>query len=183
MKIQFREVDDISIVSLQGELDSQTAPDLENQILPRAPLLEAVLFGSGRPVLAIPPSVPDTIGEVIIVPWNGSSESARAVHFASTLLRSAKQVLVLNVEGGHYGGPSAGELAEALKLEGVAAEMVDAKVGQDSVGEAILREADRLGADLMLKGAYTRSRLRQMFFGGITSHLMAYSKIPVLFAH
>jgi anti-sigma B factor antagonist len=34
MKIQFREVDDISIVALQGELDSQTAPDMESQILP-----------------------------------------------------------------------------------------------------------------------------------------------------
>ena len=38
------------------------------------------------------------------------------------------------------------------------------------------------GADLLLKGAYTQSRIRQMIFGGGTRHIIMDSKIPVLMA-
>jgi nucleotide-binding universal stress UspA family protein len=47
----------------------------------------------------------------------------------------------------------------------------------------VLAEAKKLGADLIVKGAYTQSRLRQMIFGGATSHLLAHSTIPILMAH
>jgi nucleotide-binding universal stress UspA family protein len=50
-------------------------------------------------------------------------------------------------------------------------------------GEAILSEAASIGADLLIKGAYTQSRLRQMIFGGATSHILAAAEIPVFFAH
>jgi nucleotide-binding universal stress UspA family protein len=36
---------------------------------------------------------------------------------------------------------------------------------------------------LIVKGAYTHSRLRQMFFGGATSHILAYAEIPIIMAH
>ena len=47
----------------------------------------------------------------------------------------------------------------------------------------ILEEAGTRGADLLVKGAYTHSRLRQMFFGGATSHILAEAEIPVLMAN
>ncbi len=50
-------------------------------------------------------------------------------------------------------------------------------------GQVILDEAVSFGADLIVKGAYTHSRLRQMIFGGATKHLLAASPIPVLMAH
>ena len=50
-------------------------------------------------------------------------------------------------------------------------------------GEAILAEAKALGADLLIKGAYTQSRLRQMIFGGATSHILGAAELPVFFAH
>jgi len=154
-----------------------------NQILPRAPLLETVLFGSGRPVLATPPEVPDRIGETVLIPWNGSTETSRAIQFAMPFLVRAKRVIVLDVEGGHVGGPTSEDLATALKTEGIAAELVPAKSNGQTAGEVILREANNLKADMLLKGAYTRSRLRQLFFGGVTSHIMANASVPVLFAH
>ena len=49
-------------------------------------------------------------------------------------------------------------------------------------GEVLLAEADKLGADLIVKGAYTQSRLRQMIFGGATSHLLAHSHLPMIMA-
>jgi nucleotide-binding universal stress UspA family protein len=50
-------------------------------------------------------------------------------------------------------------------------------------GVTILDECARTGADLLLKGAYTQSRLRQLIFGGATRHILAQAKIPVLFAN
>jgi len=50
-------------------------------------------------------------------------------------------------------------------------------------GQVILDEAASFGADLIIKGAYTHSRLRQMIFGGATKHLLAAAPIPVLMAH
>ena len=42
--------------------------------------------------------------------------------------------------------------------------------------------AERAG-DLLVKGAYTQSRLRQMIFGGTTRHILANAELPVLMAH
>ena len=39
------------------------------------------------------------------------------------------------------------------------------------------------GCDLLVKGAYTQSRLRQMMFGGATRHILANAALPVLMAH
>ena len=47
-------------------------------------------------------------------------------------------------------------------------------------GEAVLRGVEALGGDFLIKGAYTQSRLRQMFFGGATSHIMNHATVPVL---
>jgi nucleotide-binding universal stress UspA family protein len=38
------------------------------------------------------------------------------------------------------------------------------------------------GADLVLKGAYTQSRIRQMIFGGGTRHIIMEAQLPVLMA-
>ena len=46
-----------------------------------------------------------------------------------------------------------------------------------------LAEATAVGADLLIKGAYTQSRLRQMIFGGATSHILANAMLPVFMAH
>ena len=37
--------------------------------------------------------------------------------------------------------------------------------------------------DLVIKGAYTHSRLRQMIFGGATTHIINETTIPVFMAH
>ena len=63
------------------------------------PPLEAALFDSGRPVLVVPPSVPQTLARNVLVAWNGSTEQARTNAFAIPLLRLADKVTVLTVEG------------------------------------------------------------------------------------
>lgn len=149
----------------------------------RVTAFEAALFDSGRPVLMAPPTAPATLGDSILIHWNRSTETARAIALAMPVLKKAKRVQFVFVEGNSVSGPSAREAASHLAAHGITAteKTVDGK--SRGPGEAILAEAKAFGADLLLKGAYTQSRLRQMIFGGATSHILARAEIPVLFAH
>jgi nucleotide-binding universal stress UspA family protein len=144
--------------------------------------LESALFESGRPVLIAPPKAPPSLGTNILIAWNRSTEQARATAFAMPLLRLADRVTILTVEGGTVAGPSGGELARSLKMNGIVAEPVTV-AGGGNAGEIILAKATELGCDLVVKGAYTQSRLRQMIFGGTTRHILAKAELPVLMAH
>ena len=150
---------------------------------PSMTTIEAGLFESGRPVLIAPPSPPQRIGDKILIAWNGSTEQARTTALAMPLLKQATQVVVLTVQGGTVPGPSGEELARSLDRNGVASEPITVQPGSRSTGEAILAQAAALQSDLLIKGAYTQSRLRQMIFGGATRHILANASLPVLMAH
>ena len=156
---------------------------VQGKSTPAASTLETVLFDSGRPILIAPPSAPKSLGRTVVVSWNGSTETARTVAFAMPLLRRAERVVVLAVEGVMVPGPSVAEAARHLQLNGIAAETREATTDGRGGGETILAEAATLGADLLVKGAYTNSRLRQMIFGGATSQILADADLPVFMAH
>ncbi len=151
---------------------------------PRQATFESMLFESGRPVLIAPPRVPDVIGDTVLIAWNRSSETARTVAFAMPILRRARRVVVLTIQVSHVTGPSGSLLAAALKRHGIDAESTttEAKSAANE-GSAALAKAREIGADLVVKGGYTQSRLRQMIFGGATSHILAQSELPVFMAH
>jgi nucleotide-binding universal stress UspA family protein len=87
------------------------------------------------------------------------------------------------VEGGMVEGPSGAELRSALLLAGITAESRHSDAGSHVTGKVILDLCQREGADLLIKGAYTNSRLRQLIFGGATDHILVNAMLPVLFAH
>jgi len=149
---------------------------------PRSSTLEAVLFESGRPCLIAPPTPPKEFGDNILIAWNRSTETATAVAQAMPLLHAAPRVTVLTVEGGSVPGPSGEQHAAGLKLNGIEAQAITVSPGKRSSGEMILDYATSIGADLLIKGAYTQSRLRQMIFGGATSHILAKAGLPVFMA-
>jgi nucleotide-binding universal stress UspA family protein len=150
---------------------------------PRMTPLETALFETGHPVLIAPPSPPRRIGRNVLVAWNGSTEQARTTTFALPLLRDAETVTVLTVEGGMTPGPSGEEVALYLRRNAVRATALAVSPGSRTTGEAILDHAVSLGCDLLVKGAYTQSRLRQMIFGGATRHILASATLPVFMAH
>lgn len=151
---------------------------------PRMGTLEAGLFESGRPVLIAPPVAPAQIGENVMISWNGSTEQAHTTALAMPVLKRAKAITVLNLQGGMVPGPTAEQLAANLRRHGLPVELksVTTKSGAEA-GEAALAQAKALGCDLLVKGAYTQSRLRQMIFGGATRHILAHATIPVFMAH
>ena len=153
---------------------------------PRMPPLEAALFDSGRPLLIVPPAVPKALGRNVLVAWNRSTEQATVNSYALPLLRLAEQVTVLEVEGGTTPGPTCEEATRHLRRNGVKATALSVKRGArtsaEATGEVILEHAAKNGCDLLVKGAYTQSRLRQMMFGGATRHILAHASLPVLMA-
>src|SRR5262245_22324008 len=127
--------------------------------------LESALFESGRPLLLCAPSPPGHIGTNVLIAWNGSTEQARAVALAMPLLEKAERVTVLTVIGGTgVPGPSAEQMIRYLQRNGVPAEPLTVALDGNNTGQAILGAAQTVACDLLIKGAYTQSRLRQMMF-------------------
>jgi len=156
---------------------------LRDSITPSMAALESALFETGRPILVAPPKPPTSMGERIVIAWNGSTETARTVAFGMPFLRRARKVSVVHVEGVGVPGPSAAELALNLRRQGIDCDWKEVPLGGRGKGQAMLEEAAELGADLMIKGAYTQSRLRQMIFGGATSQILAEADLPVFMAN
>jgi nucleotide-binding universal stress UspA family protein len=146
-------------------------------------IVESALFDSGRPVLVTPEKLGPTIGENVLIAWNSSPEVARTVAFSMPVLTRARSVTVLSVEGWGTTEPGSKELAAYLSRGGVPATARTVGTGGRSPGEAILAECTRSGADLLVKGAYTHSRLRQLIFGGATRHILAQAQLPVIFSN
>ena len=144
--------------------------------------LEDALFESGRPVMMVPKVSPAAMGDVVAVAWNGSTETAMTVALGMPFLTHAKEVVVVAVGAQHMPepGPAGDELARTLERHGLKVSLRTAYGRQKPQGESFLQEAMAAGADLMLKGAYTQSRIRQMIFGGATRHIIMEAKIPVV---
>jgi nucleotide-binding universal stress UspA family protein len=158
-------------------------PDENSSVLYRR-ALESALFESGRPLILCPPSPPGHIGTNVLIAWNGSTEQARAMALAMPLLERAERVTVLTVTGGTgVPGPSAQQMIRYLQWNGVPAESLTVALDGKNTGQAILAAAQTLACDLLVKGAFTQSRLRQMIFGGATQHVMTAATLPVLLAH
>ena len=142
------------------------------------------LFESGRPILLSPPLPPRQIATNVLIAWNCSTEQARAIALALPLLQKADRITVLTVIGGTgVAGPSAEQLIRYLQRNGIDAEAKRVDLDSSSTGEAILATAQSLGCDLLIKGAYTQSRLRQWIFGGATQHVLENAALPVLLAN
>lgn len=146
-------------------------------------LCEAALFESGRLLLLAPPSLPATFARKVAVLWNGSTETARTLGAAMPLLESAEEVAVCAVEGVQAPGPDVEQVAKGLAANGVAARTHVTALDGRAPGEAVLDDAMETGPDLLLKGAYAQSRLRQMIFGGATRHILKYAGLPVVMGH
>ena len=124
------------------------------------------------------------MGTNALVAWNCSTEQARTIAFAMPILRRARRVVVLTVEGGAaVPGPTGQQLCHYLQLSGVPAKPLTVGLNGRLTGEAVLEHANALGCDLLIKGAYTQSRLRQFIFGGTTQYILSNATLPVFMAH
>jgi nucleotide-binding universal stress UspA family protein len=146
-------------------------------------LIESALFTTGRPVLIAPPDPPATLGGTVLIGWNRSAPAARAFHAAkSLLLDEAKKVRIMSVQTGAKSGPSADDIAANLAWNGYSAEVREIAPDYRSVGEVVMAEAGAIGADLVVLGAYSHSRIRRLVLGGVTTPVIAHTTLPVFMA-
>ena len=147
---------------------------------------EAVLFKSGRPCLFVPPAGKPPKGyDTIFVAWNNTREAARAVAEAIPFLQRASQVIVGIVENEaseQFGIEPGADIGRYLSRHGIAAEIRPIN-GWADAGEALLNEANRSSADMIVMGGYGHSRFREWVLGGATRHLLTNAAVPVLIAH
>lgn len=148
---------------------------------------EAVLFRSGRGSLLIPPGgTPPASYDTILVAWKNTREAARALAEAMPFLRRASQVMVAIVEeegaSEQYGVDPGADIGRYLSRHGVPVE-IRPIAGWVYAGEALLNEAQRTGAQMIVMGGYGHSRFREWVLGGATRHLLTHAGVPVLIAH
>lgn len=158
-------------------------PASEGNIVPTVSF-EAALLDTGRPVIAVPGTgMISRMGEApVLCAWNGSVESGRAIWAAIPLLAAASRVAILSVLEDDKAADG-GKVVEYLAWHGVKADLLPTTRKQSNVGAQILAEASALNAGMLVMGAYTRSRLRRMVFGGVTEHVLTNATIPAFMMH
>jgi nucleotide-binding universal stress UspA family protein len=145
--------------------------------------VEAALFESGRPVLIAGPQADADVGSKIVIGWNGATETARTIAATMPFLIQADEVCVLTIQGGTVVGPSGEQVAQHLRRNGAKASASTRDADGRSVGEAMIAGCKEHGANLLVKGAFTNSRLRQMIFGGATRDIIEKSDVATILAH
>ncbi|MGI9508603.1 MAG: universal stress protein [Geminicoccaceae bacterium] len=147
-------------------------------------VIGAALFASGRPVLMAPLVMPTALDQKVVIGWNRSIQAGRGVASALPFLLQAKEVEIVSVVTGAKRGPSAQDLADYLTWHGVQSDVKEIPPEEHrAVGDILLKTAEDSGADLLVMGAYSHSRLREMLLGGVTKHILSHAKMPVLMAH
>ncbi len=145
---------------------------------------DAAIFGTGRPTLLVGKTLPANLTDHILIAWNGSLEASRAVFGAAPLLRLAKRITIFTALD--YGAEAVdlNDLAVALRERGAnLSPEVTFPPRERPTGAALVDAAESQNATLIVMGAYTHSRMREAFLGGVTKHLLAHAPVPLLMSH
>ena len=150
-----------------------------------AGFVESVLIDTDRPALVLPfEGEFRTAGNAVLIGWNATSHSARAVTAAMPWLRRAGRVHVLEASDS-AASSCEGELdiVQYLQLHGIVATLHRHRAPPADAGGFMLSLAKEVGADLMVMGCYGHSRAREFMLGGASRAVLRAMTIPVLMAH
>jgi nucleotide-binding universal stress UspA family protein len=147
-------------------------------------MINTALRETGRPVLLLNSGYSGIIGKNVALAWNGSVESSRALTFSLPFLTTASKVTLISAIDDLDEEIHPDEAVRYLALHGITAATCEIKGSNGkSTAESLLAQATNCDADLLVMGAFTRSRLRRLFFGAVTEEIMENCTIPVLMAH
>ena len=149
--------------------------------------LNAALMQSGRPIIVAPPDL-DEEDETsrsfnrIAVFWNGSTEATRAIAAAQPFFELVEEVVVLSAEEQEWFAPTE-DLEAYLAFHEVKTVVRKVLPPESRTEEALIDATNEIDADLMVMGAYTRSKLRQLILGSVTGQVLRNAQVPVLMCH
>lgn len=151
-------------------------------------LLGEALLTCRLPTLVLPPQWNRSPRfDRVLVAWDGSLESVRAIHAALPLLRDADKVVLL--DGGRRNAGEQGAYTPPfepflfLARHHIDADPVCVELAPDEAGAGLLGRCTGMRADLLVMGAFGHSRLRERVLGGATRHVLHHAHLPVLLVH
>ncbi len=156
------------------------------KVVPEGMIIEAALFDSGRPILAVPYIQTSglALGRVMVC-WDGSRNAARATADALPFLVRAKtvEVVIVTTERTKSGEIAGADIGQHLARHGLDVSVQRIVSTDTDVPNTLLSHAADWGADLIVMGGYGHSRLREFVLGGATRGILAAMTVPVLMSH
>jgi nucleotide-binding universal stress UspA family protein len=147
-------------------------------------LVESVVIDSGCPALVVPYiGAPAPTGDVALIAWKNTRESAQAVKAAIPFLKRARRVVLVTWREHDEPPVSDPDIAAYLSCHGIEPTLRSYRAASAQVGEAMLSIAAECSADLLVMGCYGHSRAREHVLGGATRSILDSMTIPVLMAH
>ncbi|HXJ19807.1 MAG TPA: universal stress protein [Polyangia bacterium] len=145
---------------------------------------DTILHRASTPVLVVPEAAPPKLGGTVLVAYDGSGAAKRALSsFASSGLATGRDIHVVTIDdNGAVAWEMANRAVETLKAADIPAKghnIVSLLSNQD----VIIRLAKEIDAGLIVMGAFTRSRLRELFSGSVTRSLVDTTEIPLYLQH
>lgn len=164
---------DLTVVPVYGDLETTS-------------IAEALIFESGRPVVLLPPEgLAGHRFDDVVIAWDGSRTAARALAEAIPLCERASSVTVVTVTNDKElaGTADAEDVVRHLARHGIRAMALETELDGKNAGDALNGYCRRIGADLLVMGAYGHARFREFVLGGATRTVLADPALPVLLAH
>jgi nucleotide-binding universal stress UspA family protein len=155
-------------------------PERQDHV-PERQAIHAALFDTDRPVVMVPPERPPAMfGRQVAIAWREDRFTVKAVLAALRLFTEVQHVHVL--AGVREGSPLPG-IPEILREHGISAELHVLPIGSRVFGQALLEKAHKLGADMLVLGAYVHHPARGLLLGGVTRYMLGHADLPVLMRH
>ncbi|MCA3356562.1 MAG: universal stress protein [Roseomonas sp.] len=168
-------VSDLAVLTQHG------TPGIAAQILQHA-----AIFDSGRPVILVPHMRTFSgLPQRILVAWDASPASVRAIHGALPLIQGAAETVIATVtdDKEFRPGQSGIELAHLLARHGAKPRFMALQRGGAGVLERLLSAAADTESDMLVMGAVRHSPLHNLVLGSATADVLSgVPRLPVLLA-
>lgn len=162
------------LIILNRALDDFPIPDMRG-------IVARLVMRTHVPVLAVPQALQRFETRRALIAWDGRPAAAAALRASVPLLSLAEEVRIF-VARESDAGLDPGQAAAYLSRHGIHAVVQTVDMAGASADRLIAKESATWRADYVVMGAYGRGRLRETF-GGVTQHMLAESKCPLILCH
>ncbi len=171
---------DLTLIGSESDFQFETARDIRST-------REKILRRASRPVLLVPSGTTGAsgpLGSRVLVAYDGGRVAQRALaSFATSGLGQSREVHIATVgDDGAKAMEVAMQAAASLRTSGIKATAHSiVSVLPDS--DALVEFGTKLGAGLVVMGAFARPRIKELFSISLTRALVASSPTPIYLQH